>query len=52
MWLLDEPFASLDEDGRQLTVRFISEHCASGGVVIAATHETIPLDGERLRLGT
>jgi heme exporter protein A len=50
VWLLDEPFASLDEDGRRLTVQFISEHCAAGGVAIAATHEPIPLEGERLRL--
>jgi heme exporter protein A len=51
VWLLDEPFASLDEDGWRLTVQFISEHCATGGVAIAATHEPIPLEGGRLRLG-
>jgi heme exporter protein A len=52
VWLLDEPFASLDEAGRRLAVQFISEHCAAGGVAIAATHEPIPLEGGRLRLGT
>ena len=52
LWLLDEPFASLDEDGRRLTVQLISEHCGAGGIVIAATHEAIPLEGGRLRLGS
>ena len=52
VWLLDEPFASLDEDGRRLIVQVISEHCATGGIAIAATHDLIPLEGGRLRLGT
>lgn len=51
VWLLDEPFSSLDGDGRRLTVEFISEHCAAGGIAIAATHEPIPLEAGRLRLG-
>ena len=51
IWLLDEPFASLDEDGRQLGRSLISEHCAAGGIAVAATHEAIPLDAETLRLG-
>jgi heme exporter protein A len=51
VWLLDEPFASLDEDGRRLAVQFISEHCAAGGIAIAATHEPIPIRGGRLKLG-
>lgn len=50
LWLLDEPFASLDQEGRHLAAQFISEHCAAGGVAIAATHEPIPLEGGRLRL--
>lgn len=38
VWLLDEPVASLDADGRKLVERLVAEHCASGGVVIAAMH--------------
>ena len=51
IWLLDEPFASLDEDGRRLAAGFIAEHCKAGGIAIAATHEPIPLSGQTLRLG-
>lgn len=51
LWLLDEPFASLDEEGRRLAARFISEHCTAGGIAIAATHEPMPLEAATLRLG-
>jgi heme exporter protein A len=43
VWLLDEPLASLDAEGRELVVRLLGEHRANGGLAIAATHE--PLAG-------
>ena len=51
IWLLDEPLGSLDKEGRGLVVRLIAQHCGSGGIVIAATHEEIAFDGDNLRLG-
>ncbi|MES1157301.1 MAG: heme ABC exporter ATP-binding protein CcmA [Alphaproteobacteria bacterium] len=39
VWLLDEPSASLDTAGKTLLASLIDEHCAEGGVVIAAAHE-------------
>jgi heme exporter protein A len=39
VWLLDEPFANLDAAGRELVERLISEQCAKGGIVIAASHD-------------
>ncbi len=42
LWLLDEPAAPLDTDGRVRLAHIVRQHVASGGAVIAATHE--PLD--------
>ena len=50
LWLLDEPLAALDAAGKALLQAMIAEHCAGGGLVIAATHEPLGLDGQRLVL--
>ena len=50
VWLLDEPLASLDAEGRELVKSMIATHCAGGGIAIAATHETIAETSERLTL--
>jgi heme exporter protein A len=42
VWLLDEPTASLDAAGHELVGRLLSEHTASGGGAIIATHDAIP----------
>jgi heme exporter protein A len=39
IWLLDEPAASLDAEGRELLGEFIESHCSGGGIAIAAVHE-------------
>ena len=41
LWLLDEPFAALDTAGKDLVSRLIARHCATGGMVMAATHEPL-----------
>jgi heme exporter protein A len=51
LWLLDEPLAALDMEGKALVARTIAAHCAGGGIVLAATHEPLGLAGETLRLG-
>jgi heme exporter protein A len=38
IWLLDEPTAALDLEGRKLVGALVDEHRRSGGVVIAAIH--------------
>ncbi len=38
VWLLDEPTAALDTEGRALVSQLVAEHRASGGMVIAAVH--------------
>ena len=50
VWLLDEPFAALDSAGRALAVALMRGHCASGGIVVAATHDPLGLDARSLRL--
>jgi len=39
LWLLDEPHASLDSDGRDLVDALINEAIESGATVIVASHE-------------
>jgi heme exporter protein A len=51
LWLLDEPLAALDADGKILAAKFIRDHCASGGIALAATHEPLDLTVGRLLLG-
>jgi heme exporter protein A len=50
VWLLDEPLAALDEPGRRLVTDVIGAHLAVGGLVLAATHEPIAADAERLSI--
>ena len=38
VWLLDEPTAALDTEGRTLVSQLVADHRASGGMVIAAVH--------------
>lgn len=50
LWLMDEPLASLDAAGKKLVAQFVTAHCASGGIVIAATHEPLGIDCAKLVL--
>lgn len=43
LWLLDEPSAALDAEGRRLLAGLLSEHLAQGGLAVIATHDDIPL---------
>lgn len=44
LWLLDEPLTALDRGSREKFAAAMQEHCALGGVVIAATHEPLGLE--------
>ncbi len=51
VWLLDEPAASLDANGRALLGDMITTHRASGGIVLAAVHEALgPAPSQTLSL--
>ena len=45
MWILDEPFTNLDDQGRDLVERWLSRHLRAGGVSVVATHHELDLDG-------
>ena len=39
LWLLDEPFTSLDSKGIEIVENQIKKHCDSGGLCILTTHQ-------------
>ncbi len=45
LWILDEPFTSLDKQGIALIETLMSEHCASGGMIVMTSHHDIELHG-------
>ena len=50
IWLLDEPTVSLDSDSTARFGEIIRAHLADGGVVIAATHIDLGIEGSVLDL--
>jgi heme exporter protein A len=51
LWLLDEPTLGLDLGSVERLGRLIAEHRGRGGVVVAATHVSVPLaEAAELRL--
>lgn len=51
LWLLDEPLAALDAAGKKLIAELMNEHCGAGGMVLAATHDPLGIEAERLTIG-
>jgi heme exporter protein A len=52
LWLLDEPTVGLDAASIERFGALLRRHLDGGGIVVAATHVALPLDGaESLRLG-
>ncbi|KAF7600174.1 MAG: heme ABC exporter ATP-binding protein CcmA [Candidatus Dactylopiibacterium carminicum] len=43
LWLLDEPFASLDVNAVAALAARIDAHCAHGGLVVFSSHQEVPL---------
>jgi len=53
LWILDEPFTSLDKEGIVLMESIMAEHCAAGGMMVLTSHHDINLHGidvQRIRL--
>ncbi|NNU15914.1 heme ABC exporter ATP-binding protein CcmA [Parvularcula sp. ZS-1/3] len=47
LWLLDEPFSGLDEEGRSIVRTLIEAHRSRGGVVLIALHDEEDIPGAR-----
>ncbi|TAN71246.1 MAG: cytochrome c biogenesis heme-transporting ATPase CcmA [Methylobacter sp.] len=43
LWILDEPFTSLDKQGIALIETLMTEHCANGGMIVLTSHHDIDL---------
>lgn len=53
LWILDEPFTSLDKQGIILVESLMAEHCAGGGMIVMTSHHDVNLQGvdvHRIRL--
>ena len=50
VWLLDEPTSALDVAGQDLFVRLMRDHLTGGGIIIAATHAPLGINGPELRM--
>ena len=51
LWLLDEPLNALDSDGADRLASLVEAHLASGGAVLAASHQPLPGEWPRVELG-
>ncbi len=47
LWLLDEPYAALDDEGRELVGELLVEARAAGVTIVASAHEALAFDGDR-----
>ncbi|TJV39236.1 MAG: heme ABC exporter ATP-binding protein CcmA [Mesorhizobium sp.] len=47
LWLLDEPTAGLDKASEARFAGLMAKHCAEGGMIVAATHLPLGLDGAK-----
>lgn len=44
LWLMDEPSANLDSEGRKLVAGVVKDHLAKGGMAIVAAHQDFKID--------
>ena len=49
LWLLDEPFASLDTAATSCLTQRLQVHLSSGGMVVVATHQEIALPADSVQ---
>ena len=52
LWLLDEPLAPLDERWRAVATELMAAHLATGGMILAAVHDPLPVAARNLDLGS
>ncbi len=42
VWLLDEPFSALDDEGAHVLVAWLAQHLSQGGMALFTTHQSYP----------
>ncbi len=52
IWILDEPFAALDDTGKKLVKEMLTEHAATGGATVVATHEPVDIQHFKITIIT
>ncbi len=49
LWILDEPFTSLDKEGRTALESLLHHHACQGGVVVLTSHHALDMPDSQLR---
>jgi heme exporter protein A len=49
VWILDEPFTSLDKQGIVLIENLMIEHCANGGMIVLTSHHDTDLQSVEIQ---
>ena len=52
LWLLDEPTVGLDTASMERLEKLMLQHLAGGGLILAATHVSLPIISTELRIGS
>ena len=52
VWLLDEPLSPLDADWRSRFGEVMAEHLKTGGLILAAVHDPLPIAATRLEIAS
>jgi heme exporter protein A len=47
LWLLDEPFTSLDKAGVGVFETLMHDHVAAGGMIVMTTHHKVRVENAR-----
>lgn len=48
IWLLDEPFTALDQQGVKMVEAHIEQHCKQGGLCLFTTHQDSALKNQKI----
>jgi len=51
LWLLDEPLSPLDAGWRARFGEIMADHLKSGGLIVAAVHDPLPIPARALEIG-
>jgi heme exporter protein A len=51
LWLLDEPLAPLDRGQREVFGEVMAAHLTTGGLVLAAAHDALPVPARAVEIG-